>query len=510
MVNQLKMGAILSYLNIGFNLIIGLVYTPIMIRLLGQSEYGLYSLIGALVGYLSILDMGLGNAIVKYTAQNRAIGNKQHEFQLNGMFLILYFFIGILTVIAGSILYYNLDNMFAHSLSVEELYRARIMTILLILNFAVSFPLGVFSSIIQAYERFVFLRTCNLLRTILIPIIILPLLYHGFGSVMMVIITTIMNISCLLANVYYCFKYLQTKFHFKKIDHILLREIGGYSFFIFLNIIMDKLYWSTGQFILGMVSGTNAVAIYSVAVQIIIIYSSFSTVMSSVMLPKITMMVVKGVSTDELTQIMIRTGRLQYIIIAYILCMFIISGKSFLLFWIGKEYVEAYYIIVLLMCSALISLIQTVGISILQAKNMNAFRTITYVVTSIINIFICIPLAKEYGGLGYAIGTSFAILISTGLIINLYYYYKVGINIPLFWRNILSMSTPVIFVIFIGNLINYVIKVDTLIFMLIKIIVCSLLFIGLMYFGGMNKYEKNLMLRPFYILTNNLRSFQKL
>ena len=89
MMNQFKIGVILSYVNNGVILLIGLVYTPIMIRFLGQSEYGLYSLIGSLVGYLSILDMGLGNAIVRYTARNRAIGNKQNEYQLNGMFLFL-------------------------------------------------------------------------------------------------------------------------------------------------------------------------------------------------------------------------------------------------------------------------------------------------------------------------------------------------------------------------------------------------------------------------------------
>lgn len=80
--NQRRWGAILSYVNIIATIVVGLVYTPIMLRLLGQSEYGLYSLMGSLVGYLSVLDMGLGNTIVRYTAKNRADGTAEIEGKL--------------------------------------------------------------------------------------------------------------------------------------------------------------------------------------------------------------------------------------------------------------------------------------------------------------------------------------------------------------------------------------------------------------------------------------------
>ena len=123
-VNQLKAGALLSYASIFITIIIALLYTPIMLRLLGQSEYGLYSLIGAVVGYLSILDLGLGNAIVRYTARNRALGDKDAESNLNGMFLVLYSFIGFLTVIMGAVLYFNVDNMFGATLTAAEMENA--------------------------------------------------------------------------------------------------------------------------------------------------------------------------------------------------------------------------------------------------------------------------------------------------------------------------------------------------------------------------------------------------
>ena len=54
--NELKSGVILSYINLGLGTVIPFIYTPIMLRMLGQAEYGLFSLASSAVSYLSLLD----------------------------------------------------------------------------------------------------------------------------------------------------------------------------------------------------------------------------------------------------------------------------------------------------------------------------------------------------------------------------------------------------------------------------------------------------------------------
>ncbi len=56
--NQLKAGAALNYVVILLNTLVGLLYTPYMLRMMGQSEYGLYSLVASVIAYLTILDLG--------------------------------------------------------------------------------------------------------------------------------------------------------------------------------------------------------------------------------------------------------------------------------------------------------------------------------------------------------------------------------------------------------------------------------------------------------------------
>ena len=159
--NELKVGVVLSYIVIALNMIIAVLYTPILTRSLGQSEYGLYSLISSIISYLTILDLGFGNAIIIYTTRYRAQNQKKEEEQLYGMFLKIYTIIGIIAGVIGIILYFNVANMFGNSMTAEEIEKAKILMLILILNLVITFPFSIFTSIITAYERFIFSKMIN-------------------------------------------------------------------------------------------------------------------------------------------------------------------------------------------------------------------------------------------------------------------------------------------------------------------------------------------------------------
>lgn len=494
--NQRKWGALLSYVNNIATIIVGLAYTPIMLRLLGQSEYGLYSLVGSIVGYLSVLDMGLGDTVVRYTARNRADETKKKEAELNGLFLFVYSIIGLVALLVGFILYANIDNLFGRTLSIGEMHRARIMMLLLIFNFALSFPLSIFSSIMNAYERFIFLRVTNILRVVLNPLLVLPFLFWGYGSVMMVVVSTALNFACLLANMFYCLKFLHVHFARGHFDSWFLYEIAGYSFFIFLNAIMDKIYWASGQFVLGIVSGTLQVAIYAIAMQFMMMFMNFSTAISGVVLPKVTMLVAKHVSSAELTDMMIRIGRLQYLVVGYIFIMFVLVGKQFIYLWAGAGYLSAYPMVVLLMAALMIPLIQNVGISILKAMNKNRYRMTAYTICAFIGLAISFPLARHYGGMGCAIGTAGSLFISTGWIMNRYYAYEIHLGIAKFWKSMISISIGMVILLAVGlgleSFFNYAVSWKH--FITISVL-DTLLYGVIMYFIGLNSYEKGLCLQ---------------
>ena len=509
-INQLKLGAILSYVSLGLTSLISLLYTPIMLNQLGQSEYGLYTLSNSVIGYLGVLDFGLSNAVVRYTSKYKALNDKESEENLYGMFIIIYSILAIIIIMAGSVIVLNLDIFFSKSLTLIELQRMKIIMVIMIFNLAISFPFGVFNGIISAYEHFVFPKIISIIRAILNPFIMIPLLFMGYKSIAMTVATTIINIIFIFVNIYYCFRILKIKVKFKVFNFNILKEISAYSFFIFLNIIIDKIYWSTDQLILGAVSGTVTVAIYSIGSTFISYYMSFSTAISSVFLPKITQMVTKNVSSKEISELFIKTGRIQYIIMSFILSSFILFGKSFINIWAGDGYEQSFYIALIVMVSLTIPLIQNIGITILQAKNMHRFRSKIYIVIALFNLVASIPLAKLFGGIGAASCTAIAMIIGNGIVINIYYYYKIKINIPKFWREIVIMTFPVIISGIFGISINRLIRVDGYFGIAVKGIAFSIIFFGIMFKFGMNEYEEQLFLTPLKRIKNRIISRENL
>ena len=494
--NEIKIGVILSYIIVGLDIIIGLVYTPILIRMLGQSEYGLYSLIASIISYLALFDLGFGNAIIVYTARYKAKGEKEKEQKLHGMFLIIYTIIGIIAGIVGFVLFLNVNNMFGNTMSVEELETAKSLMLILMLNLVITFPFSVFSSIITAYEKFVFSKLLNIFRIVMVPVIMIPLLLSGHKSFSLVIVLTIVNICVLLTNAFFCLKKLKIKLKFGKIDFKLLKEIFSYSFYIFLNTIIDKANWSIDQFILGSTSGTFAVSVYAVAVQLNSMYLNFSTSMSSVLLPKITKMEANKASDKEFTDVFIKTGRLQFLVMGLIMSGFIIFGQQFINIWAGETYSSAFIIGCILMIPVTIPLIQNVGQSILQAKNKYKFRTLVFFGIAIVNVLISIPLAQNFGGIGAAIGTAVSLIIGQGIIINIYYHKKIHINIIQFWKNILKMAIPVLPVAIIGFVANYYLVSTSIAILVLKIAFYSMIYFIAVWVFAMNDYEKDIVRIP--------------
>ncbi|WP_290234867.1 oligosaccharide flippase family protein, partial [Bacteroides acidifaciens] len=189
--NQLKGGIVLNYIIIVLNILLGLLYTPYMLRMLGQNEYGLYSLVASIIAYLTLLDFGFGSAIVRYTAKFINENKQKEQWELNGMFLSVYSIIGVLAIGLGLLLYYNIDWLFESKMTEDDLNQARVMIILLILNLALTFPLSIFGSIITAYQDFIFQRVLNIIRLLLSTGVIVVLLYFGYKAVAMVVVQTL-------------------------------------------------------------------------------------------------------------------------------------------------------------------------------------------------------------------------------------------------------------------------------------------------------------------------------
>jgi len=500
-INQLKAGVVLNYVVIFLNTVVGLLYTPYMLRMMGQSEYGLYSLVASVIAYLTVLDLGFGNAIVRYTAKFRAEKKTEEQYEMFGMFFLLYLVIGIIAFGIGLGLYFNVDTLFGNTMTSVELGRARIMMLLLVANLAFTFPMSIWGSIIQAYEDFVFQKSLNIIRIILNTAVMICLLHFGYKAVAMVVVQTIFNVLTLVVNFIYCRRKLNIHiyFRFKHFHWGFLKEVAIYSFWIFLNAIMDRVYWSTGQFVLGAMVGTAAVAVFAIAIQLEGMYMQFSTAISSVFLPKVTAMVATNRSRKEISDLFIRTGRIQYIVLAYILSGFIIFGRQFIELWAGAGYSDAYMISLLFFIPLTVPLIQNLGITILQARNEMKFRSVLYIIIALVSLAMQIVLTRYFGGIGCAMGVSGALVVGQILIMNVYYRRRQDLDIKTFWKEISKMSIIPIVLIFSSMLvIRHFFALDSWGKLILGIAAFSLVYIPLFFRFSMTDEERNLFISMFH------------
>lgn len=500
-INQLKAGVVLNYVVIFLNTVVGLLYTPYMLRMMGQSEYGLYSLVASVIAYLTVLDLGFGNAIVRYTAKFRAEKKTEEQYEMFGMFFLLYLVIGIIAFGIGLGLYFNVDTLFGDTMTAVELGRARIMMLLLVANLAFTFPMSIWGSIIQAYEDFVFQKSLNIIRIILNTAVMICLLHFGYKAVAMVVVQTIFNVLTLVVNFIYCRRKLNIHiyFRFKHFHWGFLKEVAIYSFWIFLNAIMDRVYWSTGQFVLGAMVGTAAVAVFAIAIQLEGMYMQFSTAISSVFLPKVTAMVATNRSRKEISDLFIRTGRIQYIVLAYILSGFIIFGRQFIELWAGAGYSDAYIISLLFFIPLTVPLIQNLGITILQARNEMKFRSVLYIIIALVSLAMQIVLTRHFGGIGCAMGVSGALVVGQILIMNVYYRRRQDLDIKTFWKEISKMSIiPIVLIISSMLVIRHFFALDSWGKLILGIAAFSLVYIPLFFRFSMTDEERDLFISMFH------------
>lgn len=494
--NELKSGVVLSYINLGLGTVIPFIYTPIMLKMLGQAEYGLFSLATSAVSYLSLLSFGFGSTIVRYISKYRAEKDKESEEKTYGFFLVLYCVLAVLVFVCGAVIVNNIEDIFQKGLSSTELDKMKILVMIMTFNSALSFPNSVFSSMITSHEKYIFRKLVDMLATVMAPLGNLVALYLGYSSVGMAAAATIIQFLMLPLNIFYCYKRLHIKPVISRLPIELIKEMLGFSLFVFIGSIVDMLFWATDKVILGMLSGSVAVAIYNVGGTFNNMVMNLSTSISGVLTPRVTGMVVKNTTKEELTDLFIRVGRLQFIIIAFIVSGFIVFGKIFINLWAGKEYLDAYWVTILTMIPLCVPLIQNTGVTIITAQNKHQFRSVIYLLIAILNV-ISTYLIVPYGGiLGAATCSCVSYVLGQIIIMNIYYYKVTGINIPLFWKHILKMAViPTVMTIF-GIYVNEKCIIKSWGSFLIAGVIFTAIYIILMYKFVLNKYEKNIFIEP--------------
>lgn len=438
---QYRRGLLLSYLNLAVGMLIPFFYTRAMLSLLGQSEYGLYKLAVSTAGNLSLLSFGLGSALSHFLLRTRTREGEAAMARMLGLLRVLMDAAAVLTLAVGALLAANAQVLYGASLSDRELRRMRLLLLLLAANTAVGFSSNAYVSLVFVQEHFVFARTVDLLCTVLLPCADLAVLYLWQSSVGLAAVSLAVGILTKISYAFYVKRRMRLRPVYRDMPVRALGDIMHYCFWTFLGGIVAQVFDATDMVILGATPelAANAAAVYSVGATFSELLFRISQIAPAFFEPKLSRMVFGSAAPRELDAEVIRLGRVQAFTVLLICSGFVAFGRQFIALYAGEAYEGAYAVALLLMLPNCIGMLQSGAFSVLRAKGLHRFRAIVYLGIAAGNLALTLLLVERWGILGAAIPTGAAYLIGHGIVMNVYYHRRVGLDIPLFWRRMLPV-----------------------------------------------------------------------
>lgn len=509
MKSQVRIGAVLSYINMAIGSLIPMVYTPIMLSLLGQDEYGLYKLSNSVTSYLSLISFGIGSAVVRYFTKYIAEGDKDGEEGIFGLFNVIFMVISGITMVVGVIISLNVGLVYSDSLSAAQLAEMQILIVVLSLNTAISFLCSPQNAVVTSHERYLFLQIINILTTIAAPVANLIALFLGFKSIGLAVSSLVLTIIVRIVYIIYVRKTLNIKPRYKNMPTNLLKEILVFSFWIFVSNVVSQLYNSTDTIIIGAVPAlaTVGVAVYNIGITFNNMLYNFSVGITSVLSPKVNKLVFSNTNNRDLTDLLIRVGRIQCYIVTIVCMGFITFGRQFIQLWAGDNYQEAYFVAIFTMIPASVPLMQGVALSIVIAKNKHRFRSLVYLGIAVANVIGTILLVNTWGIVGAAFMTGLSNILGQGIVMNWYYWKKIGLEIPRFWKSVSNIFIVPATLMVIFMFLTPVFKFDTWLTFLAGVIVFTVLFVIISWLFIMTDYEKDIVRGP---LNKIIKKFKRL
>ncbi len=443
--NEVKLGALLSYVIIFANSFYGLVLAPYILGKLGNSEYGVYKTIAGMTGMLSVLEMGMGGTMQRYIARMNAEGRKDRAENVSAMGLIQVALLVPVMLAAGLIIYPSLESAFP-AFTPEEIMKAKelfaLMVVQIILHMFENFYFGV----IAGYNRFIFsntLKLTSLLLRIGLYFLLLPLVPN---AVTIVCISLFLEVTVILIEILYIRFALHHRIRLDKWEKGIFKDTFAYTILLFIQSLVIQFNGRVDSLVIASVMGSAAVSLYSFALQIFNMYETCATSISGVLLPTVTKKIVDGVGGKELEKLVVKYGRAQWMFLGGALFGILCCGREFFQLWLQNEFgdktVHCWILCLLLSVPVTFPLITNTCLTILKAKNDLGFRTWCLAGSMVLNALLTYFGTRLWGYWAAAAGTAASTLVGSVIIMNIYYHKKLNMRMLWIYGRIFRGITP--------------------------------------------------------------------
>ena len=484
--NQLKLGALLSYIALAINIIVGLIYTPWMINSIGREDYGLYTLSLSVIS-LFVFDFGIGQSVTRFVAKYLSEGNQEKANNCIGLVYKLYFYIDVIIFLILTTLYFFIPEIYKE-LTPSEIEKFKIIYIASAFFSVISFPFIPVNGILTANEKFIQLKLCDLIHKLIIVVAMSACLLLGYGLYALVLVNVAAGLLTIAFKLFFIRRDTSTRVNILYKDKYEFREILSFSVWVTVKSLAERMIFTISPTILGIVSGSVEIALFGIVNVLEGYVFSFAGALNGLFLSRVSK--ITASSDNDIMPLMLKVGRMLFLVVGFIIAGFITVGKEFIQLWLGTEYEAVYISTVLIILPSLIYVPHEIGLTAITVQNKVKYQALVYICMSVINILVGLILARLYGCLGLCISIFAAYLfkvIGTDIILAKY----MNINISLFYSNVIMKASGVFFLTIVLSHLFSFIPIYGIFGFLIRGCFMSVIYIVTMWLFSLNKEEKS-------------------
>jgi O-antigen/teichoic acid export membrane protein len=416
-----------NYLVTGTELLIGIFMLPFNVSHLGQSAYGLWVLVASVTVYFSMLDLGYGVAQVRFAAKYRAQGDSGALNEIASTMFFMFGGVGLVAFTLAILISLNLDKFFP--LSAEQVRTGQIVLLFISAYVALGFPFSVFGGIVNGFQRQYLNGIVAFITAITVAVVNVIVLLSGYGLPELVAATTGVRILSYLvyaSNAYRVFPALRIRPRFFKRER--LREVTGFSVFILIIDIANKLNYSTDAIVVGAFLGTSAVAIWAVAQRLIEIVQRVTDQLNAVLFP-----VVVDSSTvqrvDRLQKILVQGTRLSLGMVVPLATVLGLTARPLVMVWVGPQFAQSVNVIYILSVVVALRVGNATSAVILKGSDLHRFLAFSNLGMALGNLILSVLLVRVYGLIGVAVGTLIPMLVMAMFVVFPKACRRVGLSV---------------------------------------------------------------------------------
>ena len=484
---QIKGGALLSYIGIIVYILIGLLYTPWMIKVIGKDDYGLYTLAYSIISFF-VFDFGISAAIQRFVAKYLAEGENEKVNDCISLVYKLYIFIDIVVLVLLSFVYFLIPFIYKE-LTPDQIQRFEVVYLLAAVFSIISFPFIPLNGILSAHEKFVQLKICDLLSKVLTVIINVVCLYNGGGLYELVLTNVLVGLFIIVLKLRITYKHTNIRINFFYFNQSELKELLSFSGWTTAVALSQRCIFNIAPSILGMFVSASLIGVFGIAVSLEAYTFTLAFALNGLFLPKISRLLNEK---EDILPLMIRVGRIQILILGLVLVGFIAIGEDFIHVWLGNDYSEAYICTLLLIIPTFLLLPADIADQTLIASGLVKYRAYVYIFMATVNIILSYVMTSVYGLIGLALSIFIAYLLKT---VALYFLYwvKLHVNVRKFiYETYVKMGPGLVLPIFLDYFIFSNNHSSGWIGLFLKAVIVFLCYFISMYFIAMNKSERKM------------------